>query len=105
MIYKIRINQYVPYGMNSEFIEYYDSVETLRLAFEQINSEVLFGEIVKESITPNWETDTYSEVVRKMGNCTTTITSSSVFPMTKKNLDLYGAFSTEKSLHFLRMYR
>jgi len=104
MIYSIRIRQDVPNGMHSEFTEHYDSIETLKKAFEFMNSQVMFGELEKENITPCWETDTYSEVIRRMGNCTTTITTLTVFPRTMKHLKLEGAFAMERSLYFLRTF-
>lgn len=104
MIYKIDIYQYFDGGFHNNCYECYDSVETLRKAFESLNSEYMFGNLLYSNITPDWETDCFSEVRRKRGNCLTVINSTCLNPITKQRLELCGAFSTERGMGFLKTF-
>ena len=79
MIYKITIWQTQDgTGLHYSFDELYADVDALKKAFESMNSEMMFGELVEENITPCWESDCFSKVIRKKRNWKTEIRTSFV---------------------------
>ena len=105
MIYKIMIMQTQDKtGLHYSFDELYSDLEALKKAFESMNSEQMFGEIIKENISPCWENDCFSVVVRKKRNWTTEIRTCFEVPRTLENLRLEGAFSMERNMRLLAMF-
>lgn len=99
MIYKITIWQTQDEtGLHYSFDELYADVDALKKAFESMNSEVMFGELVEEDITPCWENDCFSKVIRKKRNWKTEIRTSFVVPKTVENLRRECPFSMERSM-------
>ena len=103
MIYKITIRQYCG-GYHYETSESYDSVASLKKAFEYINSEQMFGTLVYENISPDWENDIYSEVERVKGNWKTRISTCSVIPLSVEKINLYGAFAMDRGMNLLKCF-
>lgn len=102
MIYKMTIWQTNELSnIHYSFDEIYADRETLKKAFSEMNSEQMFGEVVKENITPDWETDCFSSVVRKKRHWVTEIRTCFVVPRTMDNLRLNGAFSMERNMSLM----
>lgn len=96
--YKIEIHQYrpQPYGLHTCF-EIYDTLETMVRAFNEMNSEKMFGPVEKQSITPDWQTDPFSWVQRRNGDTETRITASCCRARTTDYLRQNGAFSADRN--------
>lgn len=105
MIYEISIEQTQDKtGLHLSFNQLYADLAALKKAFNEMNSEQMFGELVDENITPCWENDCYSRVIRKKRNWTTIIKTCFVVPRTVQNLELEGAFHTERNMGVMAIF-
>ena len=96
-MYELKIEQHSKSGLNYFSRIICEDLKALRKAFEQTNSKYLFGEIITEEISEDWEADCHNEVVREKNNWTTRIATYKIVPVTFQDLQKCSAFSFELS--------
>ena len=96
-IYKIHILQYLEDNSLPcrEFYELYEDVSALKMAWEQMNTEKMFGPAISDDTTKDWESDNFCRARRKDGKWITELQCYSTRPRTADDIRIGGAFRFE----------
>ena len=105
-IFKITILQY-PEDYSQpcrEFYELYEDVHALRRAWNEMNAENLFGPVVRQDVTPCWESDPFCSSKHKDGKWITELSCGATRPKTENDLRSTRAFNFDRNPAFSLMH-
>lgn len=91
----ISIDQWNKSGIHHNSQIVCEDIKALKKAFSQTNSEKLFGVVVSEEISENWEKDSYNCVMREKNDWTTQITTGKIWAHSYEDFERSPAFEFE----------